>query len=56
MKLILFVILFITGCTINLNLDHEYAVNSGSGEISESTAVEEKTETTADIKADTGGL
>lgn len=45
----LIIIIALSGCTVNLNLDHEYAVNSGDGEITEVATTEEKTETTADI-------
>ncbi|WP_259556328.1 hypothetical protein [Vibrio harveyi] len=43
------------GCTVNLNLDNEYAVNSGDGSISESQTVEETAETIPDISANLDG-
>ena len=49
--LIILISAFILGCTVNLNLDHEYAVNSGDGSLSESQTVEETAETKADVSA-----
>ncbi|AUR95322.1 TMhelix containing protein [Vibrio phage 1.205.O._10N.222.51.A7] len=49
--------LAISGCTINLQIDTDYASqNDGSGSIEEEVNTEATTTPTVDIKADANGL